>query len=242
MSKIFVSYRQQGTLMRAGRIADTLISHFGAGNIFQDQATLHGGSDWQQAIDKALKDCSVLVAVIGPHWLEHKSANGGRRIDEPDDYVLLEIATALNRDIPVIPVLVGGTKRFHLEELPDPLKKLAYIEPLSIEDSAWHAGMHSLLESIRRFDINPKKIGWKTFTSLALSVIGMFAIGSDDVSLEAAIVGLVLGLLALVLSLRSYYEFRKGTQRGRSWAVGAIIYSGLIALVALDEMIPDKYF
>lgn len=148
--------------------------------------------------------------------MEHKSANGGRRIDEPDDYVLLEIATALSRDIPVIPVLVGSAKRFHQEELPDPLKQLAYIEPLSIEDSAWHEGMHSLLESIRRFDINPKKIGWKTFTSLALSVVGMFAIGSDDVSLKAAVVGLVLGLLALVLSLRSYYEFRKGAQRGEA--------------------------
>jgi len=242
MSKIFVSYRQQGTLMRAGRIADALVSHFGKSNVFQDRTTLHGGSNWQEAIDKALKDCVVLVAVIGPSWLEHKSANGVRRIDDPNDYVLMEIATALNRGIPVIPVLVEDARRLHEEDLPEPLKKLAYVEPLRIKDDAWHAGMDTLFESIRLFNLNPKHIGWKSTTSLVLSVVGMFAISPDEVPQVAAVIGLVLGLFALILSVRSYQEHREGAPTGRNWAIGAIVYSVLIAVVALDELIPDKYF
>ncbi len=95
---------------------------------------------------------------------------------------------------------------------------------------------------MRLFNLNPKHIGWKSTTSLVLSVVGMFALSPDEVPQVAAAIGLILGLLALILSIRSYHEHREGAPAARNWAIGAIIFSGLIAFVALDEFIPDKYF
>jgi uncharacterized membrane protein YgdD (TMEM256/DUF423 family) len=73
-------------------------------------------------------------------------------------------------------------------------------------------------------------------------VVNLFVLSPDKVAQVAAVVGLVLGLLALSLSVRSYHEHRDGAQAGRNWAIGAIIFSGLVTVVALDELIPDEYF
>lgn len=243
MSTIFVSYRQKDTLMHAGRIADTFVARFGTSHVFQDRAILHGGSNWQEALENAMNDCAVLVAVIGPNWFDQTSGGEERRIDDPDDYVRMEVVTALNRGIPVIPVLVAGARRLHEKELPESLKKLAYIEPLTIIDDAWHAGINDLLDAIRQFNIRPNRIGWKIVASLVLCSVGTIALMiNDPIPRPAAFIGLVSCMFALALSIRAYYENRKGAQSGRNWAVGVMIYSGLIALALLDELIPDKYF
>jgi len=228
--------------MRAGRIADALVNQFGEQSVFQDKASLFGGANWKEQIEDAIKECSVFIAVIGPEWTEHKNADGSRRLDDLEDYVRFEVATALQREIGIIPVLVDGAKRLREEQLPEPMKKLAYIEPMRIDDNAWHEGISTLLKAIKKFDLDPKRIGWKNITSLLASAFGAFAVAPDVVPTVAAVIGVILGGFGLGLGIISYQENKHGAPTGKKWAVWAIVLAAIILLGASDELIPDEYF
>src|ERR1700722_7003092 len=90
-------------------LTDRLVDQFGAGVVFQDVDSIRPGDDFAAEIVAAVGACSVLLAVIGPRWLTVEG-DGGRRIDDPQDWVRLEIETALSREIRVIPVLVDEAK------------------------------------------------------------------------------------------------------------------------------------
>src|SRR3954453_23970807 len=102
---VFVCYRREDTRHVAGRLADRLDEHF---ELFMDTDTIKPGTDFIRAIRSEVSDCDVLLAVIGPQWATVTDAHGQRRVDDPNDWVIEEIRTALKRDIPVIPVLVDG--------------------------------------------------------------------------------------------------------------------------------------
>ena len=106
--RIFISYRRSDTPHVAGRLFDRLVARFGAGNVFIDVDTIEPGLDFTDAIADAVGACDVLLALIGSHWLDAADDRGRRRLDDPDDLVVVEIATALQRQIRVIPVLVDG--------------------------------------------------------------------------------------------------------------------------------------
>ena len=105
MRSIFVSYRRQDAEGEAGRLFDDLVSHFGEGSVFMDVAAIEVGRDFRKAIDESVATCGVLLAIIGKDWIEAENEAGQRRLDDPSDFVRLENASALKRDIPVIPVL-----------------------------------------------------------------------------------------------------------------------------------------
>ena len=123
-SRIFISYRRDDSAGYAGRIYDRLRALFPDTQIFMDVDTIGLGVDFAQEIDKAVGKCDVLLAIIGPRWLDALDDEGRRRLDNPDDYVRLEIGTALERNIYVIPVLVEGSTLPQLAELPSTLKGL----------------------------------------------------------------------------------------------------------------------
>jgi hypothetical protein len=103
---------------------DALAAQFGERNIFQDVAAIRPGQDFSTAIDDALEQSDVVLAVIGPRWLTAASPEGAARLLEPDDYVRAELAAALARSNNVVPVLVGGAVMPSARELPDELKRL----------------------------------------------------------------------------------------------------------------------
>ena len=105
---IFVSYRREESGHVAGQLADRLSDRFGAEQVFIDVKSIEPGVDFAEAIFRAIDACTVLVAVIGPGWLRTADERGGRRLDDPDDLVRLEIGAALARGVRVIPVLVEG--------------------------------------------------------------------------------------------------------------------------------------
>jgi hypothetical protein len=125
--RIFLSYRRDDAAGHAGRLHDALTSRFGAGRVFMDVATIQPGADWLRVIDEAVTSCDVLVAVIGQGW--HS------RIHEPDDVVRLEVATALEHDVRVIPVLVQATAPPAAEDLPEQLAELTRRNALELSDS-----------------------------------------------------------------------------------------------------------
>lgn len=166
MSGIFISYRRNDSAGYAGRLYDELARRFGKTRVFMDIDTLQAGLDFDHALDQAVTTSDVLLALIGPGWLRAVDAEGNRRLDDPDDLVRLEIATALGRDdIRVIPVLVGNASMPRAEALLDDLKPLARRHAFEISDARWDydirrlvAGLEPIVRPRRRVAI--PRVGW----------------------------------------------------------------------------------
>src|SRR5262245_20502143 len=105
MPRIFISYRRDDTEGESTHLADKLCERFGAANVFFDRA-MHGGDRWRERIDRELAQCEVMLAVIGRQWSKLRTDEGTPRLDDPDDVVAYEIASALARKVRLIPVLM----------------------------------------------------------------------------------------------------------------------------------------
>lgn len=147
--RVFLSYRRGDVGGYAGRLADALHERMGARNVFQDVLDIAPGQDYTAVIDRALDDSDALLAVIGPGWLRAATPQGSARLFAADDYVRLEIARALDRDVRVIPVLVGGASLPAAAELPDALQRLTQRQAVVLHDETWHQDVDGLLRSLR---------------------------------------------------------------------------------------------
>ena len=103
---IFISYRRDDSEGEAGRLYDDLVRAYGNDSVFMDVAGIAPGLDFRKAIDDNVAGCGVFLAIIGPQWATITDPGGQRRLDDANDFVRLEIASALARNIAVIPVLV----------------------------------------------------------------------------------------------------------------------------------------
>src|SRR5437773_2664408 len=99
MLSIFISYRHEDSIAYAGRLYDRLIAHFGAEQVFMDIDTIEPGADFVEVIERTVGSCDVLLVIIGKRWLSATDEGGQPRLDSPEDFVRLEIATALERKI-----------------------------------------------------------------------------------------------------------------------------------------------
>jgi len=147
---IFISYRRDDTSGFAGRLHDALCVHFGGERIFRDVETVRLGADFVRAIEDFISSAGVLIAVIGRDWLRCTDPEGRRRLDDPEDFVRLEIASALERDIPVIPVLVEDAAIPAAEDLPEPIAGLARRNALVVEDLRWDDDLRRLITSLEQ--------------------------------------------------------------------------------------------
>ena len=148
MPRILISYRREDSAAYAGRLFDRLSDYFGRDSIFIDIDTIKPGQDFIETIEKSVILCDVVLAVIGTRWLAVKDATGQRRLDRPDDLVRLEVASALNRGIQVIPVLVGGAEMPQAADLPHDLLKLARLQALEVSDVRFHHDVHQLIQAL----------------------------------------------------------------------------------------------
>jgi hypothetical protein len=133
--QIFISYRRDDSSAWAGRLSDNLSRHFISKQIFID-VNLEPGIDFVEA---SVGSCDALIAVIGKRWLTSSDEEGKRRLDNPEDFVRLEIATALKRNIRVIPVLVDGALMPRSGDLPDNLKLLVRRNALDVSHNRFIA-------------------------------------------------------------------------------------------------------
>lgn len=148
MGTIFISYRRDDTSGYAGRIDDQLSAHFGPRQIFRDVDTIPAGVDFVSAVRNAIGSCRAVVALIGPEWLSIRDGKGQRRLDDPNDLVRVELETALNEGVFLIPVLVEGARMPAPADLPESLAKLSHINALEISDSRWDYDSARLLERL----------------------------------------------------------------------------------------------
>ena len=116
-----------------------------------DVTAIEPGQDFRKAIDRSVAACSVLLAVIGPQWLDSRVAVGARRLDDPEDFVRTELASALRSNIPVVPVLVRGTRMPRPEELADELKELAYRNAVELTHARWKSDIALLIRALRPY-------------------------------------------------------------------------------------------
>lgn len=152
--KIFICYRRTGEGAGfGGRIADKLVEHFGPYQCFRDIENIEKGTDFVESIAKATSVCELLLVVIGPDWLTIKDSQGRPKILNKNDFVRLEVSTALSRNIRVIPVLVGGAKDLTEEQLPDDLKLLARRQSHELSDNRWDYDSDQLIKSIESMGI-----------------------------------------------------------------------------------------
>jgi len=146
--KVFICYRRQDTAPYAGRIYDAMVAKFGRENVFMD-LDLDPGIDFVERIKRVVSGCVALIVVIGPRWAELRDEDGGRRIEDPEDFVRLEVETGLLRDdVLLVPALVGGARMPRREELPPQLQKLARRNALELSEGRWAYDVGRLLDTL----------------------------------------------------------------------------------------------
>ena len=151
MRAIFISYRREDTEGQAGRLFDDLVQRFGEQAVFMDVAAIEPGRDFRKAIDEHVASCGVLLAVIGKHWTDARNEAGQRRLDDALDFVRLETASALKRDIPVVPVLVHGATMPRADQLPPDLADLAFRNAIELTHARWESDISLLAKALSRY-------------------------------------------------------------------------------------------
>jgi TIR domain len=135
--RIFISYRRDDSRGYAGRLQGDLSRRYSEEHVFRD-VEIPPGADFGEYITSLVDKCNVVLAIIGPSWLDARDREGERRIDNPDDWVRLEIERALGRDgVEVIPVLVDGARLPPREELPESLLALRRRNAFELSDRRW---------------------------------------------------------------------------------------------------------
>jgi hypothetical protein len=147
--RVFISYRREETAYPAGWLYDRLASRYG-GQVFKDIDSIQLGDDFVEVITRAVGSCDVLLALIGDQWLAITDARGRRRLDDPDDFVRLEIEAALTRNVRVIPILVEGARLPRADELPPSLAGLVRRQALELSPARFDFDTSRLLKVLDR--------------------------------------------------------------------------------------------
>jgi TIR domain len=145
--RIFISYRREEAAYPAGWLYDRLADRY-AGQVFKDVDSIELGDDFVDAITEAVGSCDVLLALIGDQWVTIADEDGRRRLDEPDDFVRLEIEAALTRHVRVIPILVDGATMPRAEELPPSLARLVRRQALELSPARFDFDTSRLLKVV----------------------------------------------------------------------------------------------
>jgi hypothetical protein len=146
IGRVFISYRREDTAYPAGWLYDRLAHQYGGGQVFKDVDSIELGDDFVQVISRAVGSCDVLLAMIGGQWLTIADEHGRRRLDDPGDFVRLEIEAALTRDVRVIPILVENARMPRADELPHSLVALTHRQALELSPSRFEYDTGRLLK------------------------------------------------------------------------------------------------
>lgn len=169
MPKLFISYRRNDSDFPAHQLYEVLVDKFGQESVFIDVDTIPPGVDFRTHLKEWVGRCDVLLAVVGSHWLEARHSNGTRRLDDPRDFVRIEITAALERQIPVIPVLVGRVSMPNENDLPPGLQEFSYRNAVEVRSGRdfdhdvgrMLKGIDKLLQARSFTDAKKSTPGWK---------------------------------------------------------------------------------
>jgi hypothetical protein len=172
VSDIFISYRREDSLATAGRIHDRLVKEFGRQRVFVDVDGIDHGQDFLEAIEAKIASCKVVLAVIGPKWIDVRDAEGRRRLDQSDDIVTQEIAMALApKTITLIPVLVDGAQMPAGDALPPALRALARRSAIELRNTQFESDALRLIAAIER--VTGRARFWPRYASATGIAVGL---------------------------------------------------------------------
>jgi hypothetical protein len=219
---IFISYRRDDTEGEAGRLFDDLTRTFGENSVFMDVAGINPGIDFRKAIDDNVAGCGVLLAMIGPTWATISNSAGARRLEDANDFVRLEIASALSREVAVIPVLVHDAKMPHPDQLPDNLKDLAYRNSVEITHARWNSDVQLLIDALRQYvAASGKKSDEPVHATVSVQLPPANPPGHSDAPAKTSKTPLIAGIAAaavLVIAAAAFFAFHGSGKQGNSSA------------------------
>jgi hypothetical protein len=213
--KIFINYRREESGHVAGRLHDRLAQVFGRDQLFMDIDNIPVGVDFVTHLNNQVAACDAILVVIGPNWLKVKDRAGQRRLHQPDDFVAIEIAAALARDIRVIPVLVDGARLPRASELPDALKPLARRQAAEVRHEHFGQDAETLVARMREAKVDKalvadgrEAVGDKALVADERKAIVDKARGPDRWRV-LALVGLAAAALLLVIGWGGFAFFER---------------------------------
>ena len=185
MPRIFISYRRADSGVFTGRIHDQLKARFGANNVFRDVYNIPAGSDFRTVLNEEVGSTDICLVMIGPQWVSITDAQGKRRLDDPNDFVRIEVEEALkNPKTRVIPVLVDNANMPIAEELPASLAELAYRNAVKVRtDPDFPHDMQNLIRHLK--DSKREQIArslWLVLSILLLLITGFFLFSARQAS------------------------------------------------------------
>jgi len=145
---IFICYRREDSVGHTGRLFDRLVQHYGRERVFMDLDAIAPGEDFIDAIQRRVWACDVELVVIGPGWTRAADTTGRRRLEDPDDFVRLEVLAALSREVRVIPVLVGGATMPVAADVPETLRPLVRRQAFELSDRSFHDSVSRLIAAL----------------------------------------------------------------------------------------------
>ncbi len=146
---IFISYRRDQNLVEARALFERLARGF-PGRVFIDLEGIDAGDDFQLSLQRQLVGCRVMLVLIGPGWLGHATGAGLRAIDDPADFVRIELLAALQRSVRIVPLLLNGAPLPTAADLPEPLRPLARRQAMPLDFHRFDADVGRLSGDLRR--------------------------------------------------------------------------------------------
>jgi hypothetical protein len=150
VGSVFISYRREDSEGQARALFQDLVSRLGKDAVFMDVDSIALGRDFREVLQERLASCDLMLVLIGRDWLSGKDDSGRRRLDNPADFVRLEIAAALKRKIPITPLLLRGAQMPNAEQLPENIGELAYRNGFELSHNRWNS---DVLELIKRLGL-----------------------------------------------------------------------------------------
>lgn len=186
MGNIFISYRREDSIATAGRLRDKLVQAFGRNRVFVDVDDIPPGANFVRILDRQVKSCQVLLAVIGPDWLGASDADGNRRLDNAEDFVGLELQTALSTpEITVIPILVDGARMPKASELPRHLERLTRRNAIELHNTQFGSDSDRLVAALKTV-LRQQREPLSTYQKIAMGI------GVASLAVAAATIGVQL--------------------------------------------------
>jgi len=188
---MFISYRRSDTRADAGRLYDRLATRFGDDRVFMDIDDIRAGQKFVDVLNDTLAACDLLIVMIGPSWATTQDEHGRQRLSNLDDFVRLEVLTALRRGIKIFPVLVNHARMPPRELLPEDLRGFADYQAIEVSDTRFHQDVDTLI-AVLETAVSPAGVARRQRPTAAIAVL-----------VGAGLLALAWGLYSGVRSERS---------------------------------------
>jgi hypothetical protein len=190
--KIFLSYRRDDSAGQTGRLRDILVEELGDDCVFLDVDNIPLGTNFVEKLTQEVSSCAFLLVVIGSQWLSLRDASGKRRVDNPSDAVRIEVVTALQGNISVVPILLDGTEMPPADSLPEDMKALVVHHGIEINHTTFRPDVDRLVRGLKPSFGDARRLS--TFEVLLFSFCAWLFSGLLAIAIVVASIGVVASL------------------------------------------------